>query len=174
MRANLRYEKNQKREDVKSHHYIRSEEHTSELQSRGLISYAVFCLKKNFFNDTATTEIYTLSLHDALPICGCCGKGSYCRKVGERREQEEETAGCGIWLWGSAETGEWNVEEIGNGPAVVCREICGWRQAYFFVWGFKLLCDKHNCLCYYKNDISENDFCGNESIFIFFLPVYFL
>src|SRR3712207_8267302 len=25
----------------------------------------IFC----FFNDTATTEIYTLSLHDALPIC---------------------------------------------------------------------------------------------------------
>src|SRR5689334_24655484 len=23
-----------------------------------------------FFNDPATTEIYTLSLHDALPICG--------------------------------------------------------------------------------------------------------
>src|SRR5213596_2813406 len=67
----------------------RSEEHTSELQSHGLISYAVFCLKKKknkknilivsyifnplisrsisltllffffFFNDTATTEIYT-------------------------------------------------------------------------------------------------------------------
>src|SRR6266702_4732116 len=42
------------------------------------ISYAVFCLKKKkkkinyicffFFNDTATTEIYTLSLHDALPL----------------------------------------------------------------------------------------------------------
>src|SRR6266487_3787964 len=44
------------------------------------ISYAVFCLKKKinldienmgkpfFFNDTATTEIYTLPLHDALPI----------------------------------------------------------------------------------------------------------
>ena len=25
-----------------------------------------------FFNDTATTEIYTLSLHDALPIYGIC------------------------------------------------------------------------------------------------------
>src|SRR3712207_9579307 len=25
-----------------------------------------------FFNDTATTEIYTLSLHDALPICRTC------------------------------------------------------------------------------------------------------
>ena len=52
---------------------IRSEEHTSELQSHLQISYAVFCLKKIFFfNDTATTEIYTeadtLSLHDALPI----------------------------------------------------------------------------------------------------------
>ena len=46
----------------------RSEEHTSELQSHVRISYAVFCFKKIFFNDTATTEIYTLSLHDALPI----------------------------------------------------------------------------------------------------------
>src|SRR5258708_32924203 len=27
-----------------------------------------------FFNDTATTEIYTLSLHDALPISGVCRK----------------------------------------------------------------------------------------------------
>src|SRR6266540_7218754 len=26
-----------------------------------------------FFNDTATTEIYTLSLHDALPISSWCG-----------------------------------------------------------------------------------------------------
>ena len=26
-----------------------------------------------FFNDTATTEIYTLSLHDALPISEPCG-----------------------------------------------------------------------------------------------------
>src|SRR5256885_11246991 len=27
-----------------------------------------------FFNDTATTEIYTLSLHDALPICSLAGE----------------------------------------------------------------------------------------------------
>src|SRR5438128_4920911 len=40
-----------------------------------------------FFNDTATTEIYTLSLHDALPIfeavlentAECPEDGSYCR-----------------------------------------------------------------------------------------------
>src|SRR5260221_4243747 len=34
-----------------------------------------------FFNDTATTEIYTLSLHDALPICRAlrpaCGSHRY-------------------------------------------------------------------------------------------------
>src|SRR5256886_13209993 len=29
-----------------------------------------------FFNDTATTEIYTLSLHDALPIASPWGSGS--------------------------------------------------------------------------------------------------
>src|SRR3712207_8952449 len=28
----------------------------------------ILCSKCFFFNDTATTEIYTLSLHDALPI----------------------------------------------------------------------------------------------------------
>src|SRR3712207_9342861 len=30
-----------------------------------------------FFNDTATTEIYTLSLHDALPICFVAFRQNY-------------------------------------------------------------------------------------------------
>src|SRR3712207_1895829 len=66
---------------------VRSEEHTSELQSRQYLVCRLLLEKKNhaakselalviahvplasfFFNDTATTEIYTLSLHDALPI----------------------------------------------------------------------------------------------------------
>src|SRR5258707_8273791 len=37
-----------------------------------------------FFNDTATTEIYTLSLHDALPICGTHA-GGYQTQWGRRR-----------------------------------------------------------------------------------------
>src|SRR3989338_6855499 len=44
--------------------------------SHSSISYAFF-----FFNDTATTEIYTLSLHDALPIyrrCTECHTRSCC------------------------------------------------------------------------------------------------
>src|SRR3712207_7689532 len=32
--------------------------------------------KRCFFNDTATTEIYTLSLHDALPISVHAGEGA--------------------------------------------------------------------------------------------------
>src|SRR6266498_283815 len=51
----------------------RSEEHTSELQSRPHLVCRLLLEKKTsailfFVNDTATTEIYTLSLHDALPI----------------------------------------------------------------------------------------------------------
>src|SRR3712207_8998688 len=36
-----------------------------------------------FFNDTATTEIYTLSLHDALPICRGGTRGDHGRWLGE-------------------------------------------------------------------------------------------
>src|SRR5690349_23870492 len=35
-----------------------------------LTSYFLYLFFFFFFNDTATTEIYTLSLHDALPIWG--------------------------------------------------------------------------------------------------------
>src|SRR2546422_8337557 len=35
-----------------------------------------------FFNDTATTEIYTLSLHDALPIWGRFGRSASRRRRG--------------------------------------------------------------------------------------------
>src|SRR5438552_12137601 len=58
-----------------------------------LFSFSLF-----FFNDTATTEIYTLSLHDALPIYrpdGYLG-GSGHRREGERRghvgRSEEHTS----------------------------------------------------------------------------------
>src|SRR5215216_3377592 len=39
-----------------------------------------------FFNDTATTEIYTLSLHDALPIAALPGPGE---RLGAERELAE-------------------------------------------------------------------------------------
>src|SRR3712207_7094687 len=39
-----------------------------------------------FFNDTATTEIYTLSLHDALPICREAGRDGPGRVEPDRHE----------------------------------------------------------------------------------------
>src|SRR5258708_40243164 len=45
-----------------------------------LIRSLLFCFFF-FFNDTATTEIYTLSLHDALPICSS-GGCDWCRGSG--------------------------------------------------------------------------------------------
>src|SRR5215203_1740877 len=89
----------------------RSEEHTSELQSRQYLVCRLLLEKKKkkkhdlitqrnkrilkkilymkfkcfletyhiiffFFNDTATTEIYTLSLHDALPTSARASSGS--------------------------------------------------------------------------------------------------
>src|SRR5215216_7865220 len=52
-----------------------------------------------FFNDTATTEIYTLSLHDALPISRRARRlrrrppaapGARRRRAGRRDERSEE------------------------------------------------------------------------------------
>src|SRR2546428_5109321 len=50
-----------------------------------------------FFNDTATTEIYTLSLHDALPISRAVGAARH--RVGRRGARgalaHERSAGAG-------------------------------------------------------------------------------
>src|SRR3712207_9056486 len=40
-----------------------------------------------FFNDTATTEIYTLSLHDALPISGTTRQKSKTERCGPSRSK---------------------------------------------------------------------------------------
>src|SRR5690348_17641828 len=50
-----------------------------------------------FFNDTATTEIYTLSLHDALPISaagrwGCPVAPSAADEHSDRTSSEEHTS----------------------------------------------------------------------------------
>src|SRR2546422_4150331 len=46
-----------------------------------------------FFNDTATTEIYTLSLHDALPISRETGGGRPAEHPGSRRPVRRK---CGL------------------------------------------------------------------------------
>src|SRR5205823_14830971 len=52
------------------------------------LTYAFF-----FFDDTATTEIYTLSLHDALPISPCRARRAAARRRhGGRRGTHPATA----------------------------------------------------------------------------------
>ena len=52
---------------------------------RGKSGCVVCCGVVFFFNDTATTEIYTLSLHDALPIWGALSTvlDTCCQKVAQ-------------------------------------------------------------------------------------------
>src|SRR5256885_15158242 len=53
-----------------------------------IIYFILFYFFFFFFNDTATTEIYTLSLHDALPISICRFK----RAAGTARRAEASSA----------------------------------------------------------------------------------
>src|SRR6266496_6786242 len=67
-----------------------------------------------FFNDTATTEIYTLSLHDALPICtrspSCGVTAAWCAP--------------GSWTWRPPPTSarsEEHTSELQSRRDLVCR-----------------------------------------------------
>src|SRR5215475_15828420 len=68
-----------------------------------------------FFNDTATTEIYTLSLHDALPICELIrGLARY-----ERLERECIIAPAAIRRHGFRS--EEHTSELQSREKLVCR-----------------------------------------------------
>src|SRR2546425_242683 len=54
-----------------------------------------WCCFLFFFNDTATTEIYTLSLHDALPIWSARGRRSRCRRPGSSTPDRGQVPGDG-------------------------------------------------------------------------------
>src|SRR3712207_7434020 len=53
-----------------------------------------------FFNDTATTEIYTLSLHDALPIYPCRGANSQ-RTISRVSSARRSSHRCSGATWNS-------------------------------------------------------------------------
>src|SRR5205814_10421130 len=55
--------------------------------------FSICCLSVFFFTDTATTEIYTLSLHDALPICDGRRPRRICERLVARRLPDETNAG---------------------------------------------------------------------------------
>src|SRR5256885_5543396 len=73
-----------------------------------------------FFNDTATTEIYTLSLHDALPICDVCGKGIPAALTMARATAIIEAMTHQL----QADLGEWRSEEHTSELQSPCNLVC--------------------------------------------------
>ena len=80
-----------------------------------------------FFNDTATTEIYTLSLHDALPICALLAFFSGASTVGFKSRGQWRHFGFDRVVEHSLEChesenfgrllGRKKVEPVGKGPS---------------------------------------------------------
>src|SRR5690349_22370073 len=82
------------------------------IHSSTYLTYFVFF----FFNDTATTEIYTLSLHDALPIL----RASLCSRVRRGHAARSVEARCDHYP--AAETrSEEHTSELQSRRDLVCR-----------------------------------------------------
>src|SRR3712207_7203785 len=87
----------------------------------------VLCFIFFFFNDTATTEIYTLSLHDALPICLLSLRGRtapvhrhaclHDRGPPGDRGNPQPLPACLAWSWRSEE----HTSELQSRQYLVCR-----------------------------------------------------
>src|SRR3989442_11275650 len=65
-----------------------------------------------FFNDTATTEIYTLSLHDALPIS---------RRHNDRGGKRRNKILTDVYVNVSQNRSEEHTSELQSRPHLVCR-----------------------------------------------------
>src|SRR5437870_10320846 len=76
-----------------------------------------------FFNATASTEIYTLSLHDALPISVSCGPRAGRRADRRARAQSSSTDSRGprsVWRARDARSEE-HTSELQSRGHLVCR-----------------------------------------------------
>src|SRR5256885_9357865 len=88
-----------------------------------------------FFNDTATTEIYTLSLHDALPIytryrCWCWFTPSTTASSRHRCCTGRSTPRCGAssWRCAPAARSEEHTSELQSPCNLVCRLLLEKKQ----------------------------------------------
>src|SRR6266496_6767474 len=72
--------------------------------------YVIFVFFFFFFNDTATTEIYTLSLHDALPIS--LGRRAARRRTRFRRTNQKK-----------CRAGSRKRDEVGTVPLAEVRSV---------------------------------------------------
>src|SRR3712207_9445384 len=78
-----------------------------------------------FFNDTATTEIYTLSLHDALPICLVTAAAQVSDSTGSKNKGERGNLSRGTMMCSLTQTSsrrsEEHTSELQSRQYLVCR-----------------------------------------------------
>src|SRR6266480_274572 len=110
-----------------------------------------------FFNDTATTEIYTLSLHDALPIsCSarrCCPSGRGARRRAARRAAAR---------WRSEE----HTSELQSHVNLVCRLLLEKKKTHIIHANRLKTTEKKEYTLIYHSVISSS--CLYLRIFLFF------
>src|SRR6266511_6135002 len=101
------------------------------------MSIRSFYLPFFFFNDTATTEIYTLSLHDALPISArpatACSWSFHVRPRSRLRSEE-------------------HTSELQSRENVVCRLLLEKKKIKIF-WNLFFLKKKETLYTYMKKGI---------------------
>src|SRR3989442_2624157 len=85
-----------------------------------------------FFNDTATTEIYTLSLHDALPILRPEKAQSNRRSRSARtaRVSEIQSREKGLYFRNRLKRSEEHTSELQSRPHLVCRLLLEKKKHY--------------------------------------------
>src|SRR5437588_9024459 len=92
----------------------------TELLSRAAVLHIIPMAFLFFFNDTATTEIYTLSLHDALPISG--RRGCHCKSHGaDGCAGGIESRGDAGGQTGRGQRSEEHTSELQSHSDLVCR-----------------------------------------------------
>src|SRR2546430_12414993 len=77
-----------------------------------------------FFNDTATTEIYTLSLHDALPICSTT-RAAFTRYTASQRIVSAPWISRGL-----RQRSEEHTSELQSQSNLVCRLLLEKKKIY--------------------------------------------
>src|SRR3712207_7978341 len=99
----------------------------------------VLCFFFFFFNDTATTEIYTLSLHDALPISGrgaCVGWPRYRQacccsaRMNARASANEMVAMSVARPSARSQRSEEHTSELQSRQYLVCRLLLEKKKIY--------------------------------------------
>src|SRR3989442_15978886 len=83
-----------------------------------------------FFNDTATTEIYTLSLHDALPISHLFGPDASEQSKGDQPDQDNHQPSRAAHHSRSEE----HTSELQSRPHLVCRLLLEKKKKIFAVF----------------------------------------